>query len=377
VGREEKAIEILQRAIAAHPEELEPRLKLAMVYLVRGRTEDVPDVLNPVRKLYPKDVSLLWLLADSARQAGQINTALALYHDAARLAPGNGNLQYAIAKTEAASGDLTLYSDRLLEALKLDPMLHPARVDYARELVRNNQLEAAREQVAWLRQQQYVTPDTLLIEGQLLEASDDLAGAGGKYQEIFDLAPNNINLLRLVDMLWQQNEYADAIERMNDWLAVQPDDPLTQLQLARYYEQTGKREDAVAVLERLIAAHPDHFMAINNLAWLLRDSSPARALELAERANTLAPESAQVMDTLSVLLLNHGGEPQLRQAIQLNQRALKRLPDEPLVRLHAAQLQQAVGDIGGARATLQVLLKKHPEFEARAQAEQLMSRLAE
>jgi putative PEP-CTERM system TPR-repeat lipoprotein len=374
-GSEERSIEILQEAIAAHPKELEPRLKLGLVYLMRGRAADVPDVLNPVRKLYPLNVTLLWLLADSARQTEQLNTALELYRDAARLAPNNASLRYAIAKSEAATGDLEHYSESLLAALRLDPMLHPARVDYARELVRNNQLEAAGEQVAWLRQRQIVTPETLLVEGHVLEASGDLAGAGEKYQQIFDAQPNNINLLRLVDIRWKQHDYKDAFDRMNSWLAANPDDPLTQLQLARRYALTSRPGDAIAVLENLIRVHPDNFMALNNLAWLLRDSNPNRALELAQRANTAAPESGQIMDTLSVLLLNHGGKEELRQALQFNRRARVQLPDEPLVTLHTAQLQRAAGDVNGARETLKMLLQEHAEFESRAEAEQMLASL--
>ena len=70
-----------------------------------------------------------------------------------------------------------------------------------------------------------------------------------------------------------------------------------------YLELGGERDvdTAVDIMRRVVAQHPDDALIHNDFAWALATKKlyPALALEMATRAHALAPEDANVMDTLA------------------------------------------------------------------------------
>ncbi len=70
-----------------------------------------------------------------------------------------------------------------------------------------------------------------------------------------------------------------------------------------YLELGGERDvdAAAAIMRRVVAERPDDALIHNDFAWALATKKlyPALALEMATRAHALAPEDANVMDTLA------------------------------------------------------------------------------
>jgi len=71
--------------------------------------------------------------------------------------------------------------------------------------------------------------------------------------------------------------------------------------------------------------NPDDALALNNLAWLLKEQNLPRATALAERASQLQPESAAVLDTYGWLLHLQGDKA---RAIDYLEQALALAPDQ-------------------------------------------------
>jgi uncharacterized Ntn-hydrolase superfamily protein len=71
----------------------------------------------------------------------------------------------------------------------------------------------------------------------------------------------------------------------------------------KYLESGGEREAAyaLAIMDRALAEGPEDAAVYNDFAWALATKKlyPQRALEMALRAQELAPEDANVMDTLA------------------------------------------------------------------------------
>jgi Zn-dependent protease with chaperone function len=87
-------------------------------------------------------------------------------------------------------------------------------------------------------------------------------------------------------------------------LQSKPGDPKTLLALAMLYHEGKRFGEAKETYEKILAKEPDHYLALNNLAWLLATSKeqdlfrPERALTLARKAAALKPE-AMILDTLA------------------------------------------------------------------------------
>jgi Zn-dependent protease with chaperone function len=94
-------------------------------------------------------------------------------------------------------------------------------------------------------------------------------------------------------------------------LASKPGDTRILMALAMLYQDGKRLPQAKEAYERILQKQPNHFLALNNLAWLLATSKepdlfqPAKALDLARRAAALRPE-AMILDTLAEAYLVNG-----------------------------------------------------------------------
>jgi tetratricopeptide (TPR) repeat protein len=111
---------------------------------------------------------------------------------------------------------------------------------------------------------------------------------------------------------------------------------------------------------------------MNDLAWMVRQENPSEALEYAERAATLWPKSALVLDTLAMVLLEKG---QYERAVSVASRARELAPNAPDLSYHLALIQERSGLTAEAAATLKQLLLEHREFGERKEAEALLKKL--
>jgi Flp pilus assembly protein TadD len=114
----------------------------------------------------------------------------------------------------------------------------------------------------------------------------------------------------------------------------------------RDYKTAARHYQAIVVLQ------PDNAMFLNNLAWVSGELGDPKALSYAEKAATLAPASAAILDTLGILLIKKGdvaqGLEKLRKAAQL-------APNASDIRLHLAKALIKAGDKPAARKELEML----------------------
>ena len=106
----------------------------------------------------------------------------------------------------------------------------------------------------------------------------------------------------------------------------------------------------------------------------IRDEDPERALEHASRAESLAPDSAEIRDTLAVVLLKNG---ELERALRTSERALAQQPENPGFLYHRAMILEAAGRTEQAQTVLRDLLRSDRQFGERAEAERLLAKLAQ
>ena len=97
--------------------------------------------------------------------------------------------------------------------------------------------------------------------------------------------------------------------------------------LMRAYQDGDEVAKVVAVSEYLIkhVKEPDATL-LNNYAWFLvtHDTKLKYALELAEKALTLQPEAAFILDTLGECLFRNG---KLKEAVEAQRKAIKLAPE--------------------------------------------------
>jgi len=139
------------------------------------------------------------------------------------------------------------------------------------------------------------------------------------------------------------------------WLADHGGNHEIRTLLAKLYLADDDCGGALPHLEKLVAASPADFVALNNLAWcFVRQGDPREALPLAERAYALAKFDIRIMDTLGWILVQNG-DP--KRAIRLLERAAYGESGAPEALLHLAQAHFENADIESATGVLTLILE--------------------
>jgi len=211
----------------------------------------------------------------------------------------------------------------------------------------------------------------ILLEADLQMDLHDFNAAVAGYRTAQKRAPSSQLMLRLVkakQAAGMDKPYQELIE----WVRRYPEDVNTRFALADAYLAAKQQREAASEYEKVIDAQPANAMALNNLAWLYQQQGDKRAEPTARRAYALAASSPLVTDTLGWILLNGG---KAEEALSLLTKAVGKAPQQPELQYHYAAALEKNGKAGEARRRLSDLLAKHPNFESRTEAEQLLARL--
>ncbi len=151
-----------------------------------------------------------------------------------------------------------------------------------------------------------------------------------------------------------------ALERAT---AIDPSAVGAQLTLAGLYEARGMWDAAIGRYERVLERKPDDATALNNLAYALatRKGDPQRALPIAKRAFQAPNSGGAAADTLGWIQHLLGNDV---EALPLIGKAVRDIPDNPEVRLHAAAILAATGNHAAAKDELEQALKLDPSIGA-------------
>ncbi|HEV3115488.1 MAG TPA: tetratricopeptide repeat protein, partial [Gemmataceae bacterium] len=123
------------------------------------------------------------------------------------------------------------------------------------------------------------------------------------------------------------------------------------IQLAELRALQGRYPDAEELYRRVIAHDPRNIVALNNLAYLLafEENRGAEALDMIERAVTLAGASAELLDTRGVAFVAAG---QPAAALKDLEEAISEAPTGALY-FHLAWAHQQAGQLAAAATALQ------------------------
>ncbi len=163
-----------------------------------------------------------------------------------------------------------------------------------------------------------------------------------------------------------------AIKLAEQWLAQKPGDRAVLRALADTQFVAGNLPRARAHYEALLRLIPDEAEATNNLANVMLAQKDPGALQVAERAQGLAPGAAHIVGTVGWAAFQAG---QKDRALQLLRDARLRDPENPGTRYFLGSVLAQLGRHGEAREELGAALKSPVVFTQRREAEQLLATL--
>ncbi len=371
-GNDIKAEQRLLDLIAKQTDALEPRLMLAQYYLVSGRVDALTEILEPVSQLYPKDQRLLKLSAEGSLASGLSGQAKLAARALVDLAPDSANAHWLLARVAFAENNKILGKAQLKNTLRLEPDYIPAQIVRIKILAENKQEKQAIAELQRLNQQAPGDARVISVAGWMAMHAADFNQSVGLYRQAFSISATSANVLDLAKAQWQAGQQENAISTIEDWTIKHPEDVKAQFYLAMNFQQMGLDRDATARFSRVLQFEPDNVVALNNLAWLLRNENSIKALQSIEKAIELEPDNVQLLDTLGMVLLQKGD---ITKALRVFQRIAKAHPDYAVMQYHLALALHKNNELKQAIDILNQLIAEFPEFKEKEQAQMLLAKL--
>jgi Tfp pilus assembly protein PilF len=139
--------------------------------------------------------------------------------------------------------------------------------------------------------------------------------------------------------------------------------------LAERALQAKDYKAAMAQYEAVVAIDPNNVVALNNLAFAAGRVGDPRAITYAERAATLAPRNAAVLDTFGTLLIAKGDAD---KGLEYLARASALAPGRNDIRFNYAKALAKAGQKDAARTELERLQAVKDDFPGKAEIPELL-----
>lgn len=371
-NNEAAVLEHLERASAAHPKAVRPQVMLARVYLSKGLPEKVASLMVQLTEEQKSTVPVLEVTAYSQIALEDFRAAKYSLEQLLALQPQVAEFHFEMGKVQHALGQLDASKRALQRTVELDPKHLPARVVLTRlALLENDKFEAG-SNLAVLEKLVPNSLEVLRLKGVLAKAGGDSDSAVGLFEQVFEKSPTTRSMLSISREKWALGDAQEAIAIQEKWVEDNPDDLVATLALAGSHAEAGQLDESLGEYRSVLRKDEKNVVALNDLAWNLRSKEPGKALEYAQKAYELSPNSPQVLDTLAIVQLNNR---QFDRASRSIERALRRAPGNGTIRYHGALIAEASGDTRKSAQMLSELLQGSVEFPERDEAKAMLQRL--
>jgi tetratricopeptide (TPR) repeat protein len=263
---------------------------------------------------WPKDPHVYFLLARTARRAGDLDQAERHLRQCEHLQDDRSDPRLGDTKLErvlirAQRGEFAETENFLRRRIREE---HPDRLLILETMSwefmgRNRFSDALALLDLWLKEQ----PDdyeALVRRGWVEEHTFAMDKAAQDYRKALALQPDRDNVRqRLTEVLLKRNRTTDALAEAEELLRRQPDNPDANYWYARCLWMLGRNEEAEQRLDRLLAGRPRHAKALGMRAQLAVEAGrDQEAGELLARAVELDPSNQSLKYTLLLCLKRLG-----------------------------------------------------------------------
>jgi tetratricopeptide (TPR) repeat protein len=243
-GQFAKAAETLRRYLAAKPDSWQARQLLGLALVELGRDEEAEPFLEAALKANPQDVSLLFGLGLAYLRLNRPEVKMMIERLAAT-ARGVPFAHLLKGQKYLAESDFEHAAEALESAAKLSDDLPRLHFSLGIAYLRTGQNQEAIR--AFERELQRLPRDywTLYYLAFLFEAEGQLDAARQRVSLALTLQPRSADANALLGkVLLKQGKAADAVPPLETAVAQSPKDSNVRFQLARAYQQSGRRQDA-------------------------------------------------------------------------------------------------------------------------------------
>ena len=371
-GKPEEVAAMIRKAVAANPTDPAARLALINHYL---RSRDPAKAVVAAQEALvamPDRPELLDAAGRAQLAAGSSNQALATYGKWSQLQPKAPLPLLRMAEAQIASKDIASAERSLRKALELKPDFLDAQRRLIALDVQRDRLPQALAMAQTVQKQRPNESAGYVLEGNIHAHKKAWTPAIAVYRAGLKKVDASELAIRLHAALRTSGQGSEAERFAAARLKQHPQELAFRAYMA---ESALVAEDFPASIEHyqaLLAMQPDNASWLNNLAWAAGRAKDPKAIEYAEKADSLRPNDPAIMDTLGMLLVDKGD---MARGLDLLRKASSAAPDTPRIRLNLAKSLIKAGQKDAAKKELDDLAKLGEKFPAQAEVGRLIREL--
>lgn len=393
-GKPADAVRRVDAVLARYPAKTSARLLKAELLFERGNPDRryVRDVLAADRA--SSDAHLL--LGQVLASTGDIDGAYQEYREAARLSPSAVKPRLALSRTSLS----LLRADEALlhakDALRLAPDSRDAALALVDAFLAVGDPGSAESSLRQLRERAPQDPRVAALQGRFLAARGDQAGARAAFLQALELNPGSLEALDgLVAAEARSGPTPGTRQKVEDAVARNPGNTAVLLMAARLHvadrddaraetmlrqalvrdpssvdaglalsdllARTGRTDDAIAVMRRIVDRRPARYLEVwTSLARLLeRAGRDEEAVQQFEQIVVANPDDADISYRLALRYLDT--PEKLNQALELAMAAKRGRPRDPDVDLLLGRVYSLKGLTGLALGSLRAAVDARPD----------------
>ncbi|MDR2788657.1 MAG: PEP-CTERM system TPR-repeat protein PrsT [Candidatus Accumulibacter sp.] len=332
-GKKEEVVALIDKAVAANPTDVAPHLALINFYLGARDLAKAVAAASTALSVLPDNPDVMDVAGRAQQAMGNHNQALSIYGKLSEQSPSAIRPYLRMAEVHLAAKDRDSAALSLRKALSIKP----DSIEAQRAMIMLD-LDAGRlsNAVATARnvQRQYPgNPAGYLLEGNSYAASKAWKEAEEAYRNGIRQTGSNELAMGVHAALLARNAPGEADRFSASWLKEHPKDHRFRLYLAESAAAHGDYPMAIRHYRTLLDSQPDNPAVLNNLAWVMAKNKDPKALDMAEKAYRMAPDQANITDTLGSLLVARGD---FDRGLELLRKAHSLAPNNPMIQFNLA-----------------------------------------
>jgi putative PEP-CTERM system TPR-repeat lipoprotein len=369
-GKDQEARRLLGEAVTLSPQDASPRLALIGYLMTHKDLKPALKAADDLVRLQPSNPDGVTLRGQVQSLLGQKDEAVESFRRLVSLTPNAALAQMMLGDALFVAGD----RGGAMAALDAAAALNPES-----PIVKNAQINLqfafgntdTAVSVATAFQASYPGSQADLLLADTLTKAKRFDQAADVLTKSLAGKPDGNVFSRLARIKLLAGDKKAAKSLMSQWLDRNPNDLTVRRDFAQLLMGENDYPSARAQYEAILKQDANNALAMNNLGWLIQSSDPKRALSLLTRASQLAPNSAEVADTLGWFKLQQ--QKDAAGSLVLLQRAHALKPQDAQITYHLVIALDANAKRDAARAILKPLLASGAKFEELPDALRLAS----
>ena len=277
-----------------------------------------------------------------------------------------------LAEIHLASKNLDAARKSLKQALSVSPDLLAAQKALIELELTEKRPQEALVIARTVQKQRPLEPIGFFMEGAAETARQNHTASVDVYRSALGKFGSSEAAIKLYSSLTMAKRESEAEKLAVSWLQSHPKDANFLAYMGDVALFNRNYSASESYFKRVLELQPNNAMAFNNIAWMMATLDKRGAVELAQKATALLPNTPAFLDTLAMAL---DMENQTQKAIDVQKKAVSLAPYRPAFRLRLAKLYIKAGDKATARSELTVLAKLKEKFNAQPEVSKLLKSL--